>query len=78
MHIFVVSFTAITSLFIFHVYLFFRVSSAKSSIASHGLIGTAEKSFLTPNQNDTTEENVPSLDEFDTEIDIYRVCSPHF
>ena len=51
----------------------FRASSAKSSIASHGLVGTAEKSFLKPKEVNAKEDNVPSLDEFDTEIDIYRV-----
>ena len=51
----------------------FRASSAKSSIASHGLVGTAEKSFLKPKEIDAEEDSVPSLDEFDTEIDIYRV-----
>jgi len=53
----------------------YRVSSAKSSIESAGLIGTAERSFLTPKTSRDLEPNVPSLDEFDAEIDIYRVSS---
>lgn len=55
------------------LYTNYRVSSAKSSIASHGLVGTAEKSFLAPKEENQAEENGPSLDEFDTEINIYRV-----
>ena len=50
-----------------------RASSAKSSIESAGLVGTAERSFLTPKESKEMESNVPSLDEFDTEVDIYRV-----
>ncbi|KAL3885754.1 hypothetical protein ACJMK2_025795 [Sinanodonta woodiana] len=51
-----------------------RASSA-SSIASAGLMGTAERTFLTPkNQQTDISMNVPSLDEFDAEIEIYRTA----
>ncbi|KAL5020323.1 hypothetical protein ScPMuIL_003215 [Solemya velum] len=52
-----------------------RVSSA-SSIQSAGIMGTAERSFLTPKnlQEGDLPENMPSLDEFDSEIDIYRTA----
>ena len=36
-------------------------------------MGTAERSFLAPKQSSDQESTVPSLDEFDAEIDIYRV-----
>ena len=52
-----------------------RASSAKSSIESAGLVGTAEKSFLTPKHSTESHANIPSLDEFDSEIDIYRVST---
>ena len=54
----------------------FRASPApsKSSIESHGLMGTAERSFLTPRQTQEAESATPSLDEFDMEMDIYKVC----
>ena len=42
------------------------VSRPKSTMS------VTERTFLTPKQGEA-EENVPSLDEFDTEIDIYRV-----
>ncbi len=51
------------------------MSSAKSSIESAGLVGTAEKSFLQPKASHVTEAYIPTLDEFDTEIDIYRVST---
>ena len=35
-------------------------------------MGTAEKAFLSPKDEDE-EVDVPSLDMFDSEIDIYRV-----
>lgn len=58
-----------------YVSCFHRASSArsKSSIESNGLMGTAERSFLTPKHAQETEVDMPSLDEFDAEIDIYRV-----
>ncbi|XP_071095883.1 uncharacterized protein [Haliotis cracherodii] len=50
-----------------------RASSAKSSIDSAGLMGTAERTFLTPKGNkEGDNHNIPSLDEFDNEIDIYK------
>ena len=38
-------------------------------------MGTAEKAFLTPKRMDDWDEdmNVPALDMFDAEIDVYRV-----
>ncbi|CAH1797693.1 unnamed protein product [Owenia fusiformis] len=51
-----------------------RASSIRS-IDSQGLVGTAEKTFLTPKQSrEAVPINVPSLDEFDAEIDIYRTA----
>lgn len=53
-----------------------RASSASHYSISHaGAMGTAEKAFLTPKRNDDWDEdmNVPALDIFDTEIDVYRV-----
>jgi hypothetical protein len=39
----------------------------------------AERTFLTPKGVvDGEKSNVPSLDEFDNEIDIYRVCTIQF
>lgn len=38
-----------------------------------GIIGTAEKSFLSQTNAVEEESIVPTLDEFDAEIDIYRV-----
>ena len=36
----------------------------------------AERTFLTPKgATEGEKSNVPSLDEFDNEIDIYRVCN---
>lgn len=49
-----------------------RSSSAKS-IESVGIVGTAEKSFLSQTKEQEEEAVVPTLDEFDAEIDIYRV-----
>ena len=47
-----------------------------SSIESAGLVGTAERTFLTPKNLEMEEmTDVPSLDEFDSEIQLYRVCS---
>ncbi|XP_078672103.1 uncharacterized protein LOC144911712 isoform X1 [Branchiostoma floridae x Branchiostoma belcheri] len=43
------------------------------SMQSAGVLGTAERSFLTP-KHATSNMNVPSLDDFDNEIDIYRVA----
>ncbi|XP_022099208.1 dynein beta chain, ciliary-like [Acanthaster planci] len=51
-----------------------RASSASQySIGAKGAMGTAEKFFLTP--KDTSEyDNVPPLDMFDAEIDVYRTA----
>lgn len=49
-----------------------RSSSAKS-IESAGIVGTAEKSFLSQTKEQEEEAVVPNLDEFDAEIDIYKV-----
>ena len=50
-----------------------RASSAKSSI-SQEVLEHAERTFLTPKAMQEGEKsNVPSLDEFDSEIDTYRV-----
>ncbi|XP_071959570.1 uncharacterized protein [Antedon mediterranea] len=49
-----------------------RASSASNSIGRAGLMGTAEKSFLTPKDSSDDNINVPSLDMFDAEIDVYR------
>ena len=48
-------------------------ASTKSSIESAGLVGTAERPFLTPKMASEGTTKVPSLDEFDAEIDIYKV-----
>ena len=49
-----------------------RASSA-SSQQSAGIMG-AERTFLTPKHTQSSmPANVPSLDEFDAEIEIYRV-----
>lgn len=48
-------------------------ASTKSSIESAGLVGTAERPFLTPKMAPEGTTKVPSLDEFDVEIDIYKV-----
>lgn len=55
----------------------FSRASSSSSIHSADIMGTAERSFLTPRnlQEGDLPENMPSLDEFDAEIDIYRVCT---
>ena len=52
--------------------LCYRSSSARS-IESAGIVGTAEKSFLAADTTDQEESVIPSLDEFDAEIDIYKV-----
>lgn len=44
-----------------------RSTSSTSSIVESGLVGTGEQAFLSKNN-----PQVPSLDQFDTEIDIYR------
>ncbi|XP_033103095.1 dynein heavy chain 9, axonemal-like [Anneissia japonica] len=49
-----------------------RASSASNSIGRAGLMGTAEKSFLSPQHSRDEHVNVPSLDMFDVEIDVYR------
>ena len=50
-----------------------RGTSASSSQSTGGM-GTAERTFLTPKNTQTNlSANVPSLDEFDAEIEIYRV-----
>lgn len=55
--------------------LFVCRASSTSSLNSAGLLGTAERTFLTPkNQQEEVSSNIPSLDEFDAEIEIYRVC----
>ena len=52
----------------------FRGTSAGSSSRSTAGIGTAERTFLTPKNTQTNlTANIPSLDEFDAEIEIYRV-----
>ncbi|XP_064650622.1 uncharacterized protein LOC135502065 isoform X3 [Lineus longissimus] len=51
-----------------------RTSSAKSSIEAAGVMGTAERNFLTPKNKRNKEDSVPSLDEFDSEIDIYKTA----
>jgi hypothetical protein len=39
-------------------------------------MGTAERTFLTPkNKQESEPTNIPSLDEFDAEIEIYRVST---
>jgi len=40
---------------------------------SVGIVGTAEKSFLSQSKDEEKESSVPALDEFDAEIDIYKV-----
>ena len=50
--------------------------SSKSSIQAAGLIGTAERPFLTPKLSIDSSNNTPSLDEFDSEIEIYQVNHP--
>ena len=52
---------------------YFRSSSAKS-LESVGIVGTAEKSFLSQTNAVEEESIVPTLDEFGSEIDIYKVC----
>ncbi|KAK2190791.1 hypothetical protein NP493_68g02016 [Ridgeia piscesae] len=52
----------------------FSRASTKSSIESAGLVGTAERPFLTPKMAPEGTTNVPSLDEFDVEIDIYKTA----
>nr|XP_022320176.1 dynein beta chain, flagellar outer arm-like isoform X6 [Crassostrea virginica] len=50
-------------------------ASSTSSLNSAGLLGTAERTFLTPkNQQEEVSSNIPSLDEFDSEIEIYRTA----
>ncbi|KAK6172547.1 hypothetical protein SNE40_016179 [Patella caerulea] len=50
-------------------------ASSQNSIGSAGLMGTAERSFLTPKGVQNGEnEHIPSLDEFDAEIDIYKTA----
>ena len=54
-------------------FLLFRATSASTSQSTGGM-GTAERTFLTPKNTQTNlTANVPSLDEFDAEIEIYRV-----
>ena len=56
------------------IFLCFYRSSAASSVQSAGQMGTAERTFLTPKHAQANmPSNVPSLDEFDAEIEIYRV-----
>ena len=51
----------------------FPRTSNESSRSTEGM-GTAERTFLTPKNTQTNlSTNVPSLDEFDAEIEIYRV-----
>eukprot|EP00057_Strongylocentrotus_purpuratus_P006394 XP_011660868.1 PREDICTED: dynein beta chain, flagellar outer arm [Strongylocentrotus purpuratus] len=51
-----------------------RASSASNYSISHtGAMGTAEKAFLSPKDEDE-EVDVPSLDLFDSEIDIYMTA----
>ncbi|XP_033641711.1 dynein beta chain, flagellar outer arm-like [Asterias rubens] len=51
-----------------------RASSASQySIGAKGAMGTAEKFFLTPKDTDEYD-NVPPLDMFDAEIDVYRTA----
>lgn len=55
------------------VLYFHRDSTAESTQSTEGM-GTAERTFLTPKNTQTNlATNVPSLDEFDAEIEIYRV-----
>ncbi|XP_069115919.1 uncharacterized protein [Argopecten irradians] len=50
-------------------------ASSTSSINSAGLMGTAERTFLTPkNLTEDADTSIPSLDEFDSEIEIYRTA----
>ncbi|XP_055866060.1 uncharacterized protein LOC106055129 isoform X2 [Biomphalaria glabrata] len=50
-----------------------RTSSARSAITAEAL-ENAEKQFLAPKSHKGKTSNVPSLDEFDQEIDIYRTA----
>ncbi|XP_053409232.1 uncharacterized protein LOC123561373 isoform X4 [Mercenaria mercenaria] len=50
-------------------------ASTASSVQSAGQMGTAERTFLTPKHTQANmPSNVPSLDEFDAEIEIYRTA----
>lgn len=62
------------------LYLFLsssRSSLAASTLTTSGAMGLSEKTFLNPKKMTATkehrEENVPSLDDFDNEIEIYEV-----
>ncbi|KAH9514965.1 hypothetical protein Btru_021540, partial [Bulinus truncatus] len=50
-----------------------RASSAKSAITAE-VLENAEKQFLAPKSHEGKKSTVPSLDEFDREIDIYRTA----
>ncbi|XP_052258855.1 uncharacterized protein LOC127863384 isoform X2 [Dreissena polymorpha] len=50
-------------------------ASTASSVRSAAAMGTAERTFLTPKHAQANmPSNVPSLDEFDAEIEIYRTA----
>ena len=51
---------------------FYRASSVLSKMTVEEE-EAAERTFLTPKSMDKVSMNVPSLDEFNAEIDIYRV-----
>ena len=54
-----------------------RNSPGAYSLDASGALGLSEKTFLNPKKDssvdDVATENVPSLDDFDKEIEIFRV-----
>ena len=75
-------FSLYSSSYIFYVYCIFSFSSGRNSPGAYsldasGALGLSEKTFLNPKKlpstNDVETENFPSLDDFDKEIEIFRV-----
>ena len=56
-----------------------RTSPGSNSLDNSGVLGLSEKTFLNPKRNysvnDVETVNVPSLDDFDKEIEIFRVSA---
>lgn len=56
-----------------------RASAAASTLSTSGAMGLSEKTFLNPKKltslKEVKEDNVPSLDDFDREIEIYQVMT---
>lgn len=56
-----------------------RASAAASTLSTSGAMGLSEKTFLNPKKltslKEVKEDNVPSLDDFDREIEIYQVIT---